>query len=247
MLQAIHMKSGSTDYHAVIEKDFEDQQNPETATAVRFAVPLAEKAAFTIEIPPDLRDDSGRRLSNAGNFPLEVRTGAMPVLAKFAASPFGVIERFSEPQGIGILPLTLRNIEPQLDLKQLPVPVSRGQVADLRLDSDPEIIAWYRKVKRYDNALIERSQARRDSASALPPDAAGSENYVESRAVSLLTGRPGATQIELPGKVEGDVRPFEVIGVPLPPGFHVVELASGHCWMSAMALIARCSCERRCW
>ena len=227
MLQAIHMKSGSTDYHAVIEKDFEDQQNPETATAVRFAVPLAEKAAFTIEIPPDLRDDSGRRLSNAGNFPLEVRTGAMPVLAKFAASPFGVIERFSEPQGIGILPLTLRNIEPQLDLKQLPVPVSRGQVADLRLDSDPEIIAWYRKVKRYDNALIERSQARRDSASALPPDAAGSENYVESRAVSLLTGRPGATQIELPGKVEGDVRPFEVIGVPLPPGFHVVELASG--------------------
>ena len=227
MLQAIRMKSGSTDYPAVIEKDFDDQQNAVTANAVRFAVPLAEKASFSIEIPPDLRDDSDRRLSNAGNFPLEVRTGSMPVLAKFAASPFGVVERFSEPQGVGILPLTLRNIEPQLNLKQLPVPASRGQVADLRLDSDPEIIAWYRKVKLYDNALIERSRAQRDSASALPPDAAGSENTVESRAVSLLSGQPGATQIELPGKVEGDVRPFEVIGVPIPAGFHVVELASG--------------------
>ena len=161
MLQAIHMKSGSADYPAVVEKDIDDQQNAVTATAVRFAVPLAEKAAFSIEIPPDMRDDADRRLSNAGNFPLEVRTGSMPVLARFAASPFGVVERFSEPQGVGILPLTLRNIEPQPDLKPLPVPASRGQVADLRLDSDPEIIAWYRKVKLYENVLIERARARR--------------------------------------------------------------------------------------
>ena len=226
MLQGIGLKSGSKDYRAVIEKDFDDQQNQATATAISFAPPFDEKATFAIDIPPGLRDDSERRLSNAGNFPMQVRTGAMPVLARFAAAPFGVVERFSEPQGVGVLPLTLRNIEPQLNVRDLTVPTARGQLADLRLDADPEIIAWYRKVKLYNNFLVERARALRDVKSALPPDATGSENYVETRALSLLSDLPAAKQIELPAKAEGDARPFEVIGVPLSAGFHVVELAS---------------------
>lgn len=227
LLQGISLKSGSKNSPAVIEQDFDDQQNQTTATAVSFAPPFDEKAAFTLHIPAGLRDDSDRPLSNAGNFPLAFRTSAMPVLAKFAAAPFGVIERLSEPQGVGVLPLTLRNLEPPLDLRNLPVPAARGQVDDLRLDSDPEIIAWYRKIRLYDHALIERSRVRQDVSSALPPDAPGSESFVETRALSLLSGLPAASRIALPAKAEGDLRSFEVIGVPLSPGFHVVELASG--------------------
>ena len=227
LLQGISLKSESKGYPAVIEQDFDDQQNQTTATAVSFAPPFDEKAAFAINIPAGLRDDSDRPLSNAGNFPLSVRTGAMPVLAKFAAAPFGVIERLAEPQGVGVLPLTLRNLEPQLDVRNMQVPVARGQLDTLRPDSDPEIIAWYRKVRQYNNFLIERSRARQDVKGPLPPDVQGSENFVETRALSLLSGLPAASQIELPAKVEGDLRPFEVIGVPLSAGFHVVELASG--------------------
>jgi hypothetical protein len=39
----------------------------------------------------------------------------MPPLAKFAAAPFGVVERFAEgPHGPALLPVTLRNVEAAL-------------------------------------------------------------------------------------------------------------------------------------
>ena len=37
----------------------------------------------------------------------------MPPLAKFAAAPFGIVERFAEPEPAtpALLPVTLRNVE----------------------------------------------------------------------------------------------------------------------------------------
>ncbi|TXI29766.1 MAG: alpha-2-macroglobulin, partial [Ottowia sp.] len=42
----------------------------------------------------------------------------------------------------------------------------------------------------------------------------------------LLKGQPALQNIELPPPPGGGERPFEVIGIPLPAGFHVLELAS---------------------
>jgi hypothetical protein len=39
----------------------------------------------------------------------------MPPLAKFAAAPFGIVERFAEPDGAALLPVTLRSVEPDAE------------------------------------------------------------------------------------------------------------------------------------
>ena len=49
---------------------------------------------------------------------------------------------------------------------------------------------------------------------------------VQSRMLSLLQGQPGVKTLDLPTPASGDPWPFEVVGIPLTPGFHVVETAS---------------------
>jgi hypothetical protein len=63
--------------------------------SVQFAAPLAENTAFMLELPKDFKDASGRPLRNGDNFPRGVATGGLPPLAKFAAAPFGIVERFA--------------------------------------------------------------------------------------------------------------------------------------------------------
>src|SRR5262249_53263772 len=50
-------------------------------TELTFAPPFPPDADFRIELPPDLVDDAGRALENAGSFPLVVRTSGEPPLA----------------------------------------------------------------------------------------------------------------------------------------------------------------------
>jgi hypothetical protein len=68
--------------------------------SVTFKGNFPEQTAFTLELPKGFKDASGRSLHNADSFPLKLSTGAMPPLAKFAAAPFGVVERFAEPNGV---------------------------------------------------------------------------------------------------------------------------------------------------
>ena len=75
----------------------------------------------------------------------------MPPLAKFAASPFGVVERLAEPGGVALMPVTVRRVEPTLAGARDLTPGAAGQVSDMSPKTDAEIIAWYRKVKRYDS------------------------------------------------------------------------------------------------
>jgi uncharacterized protein YfaS (alpha-2-macroglobulin family) len=201
--------------------------------AVQFAVPLAENMAFKLELPKNFQDAGGRPLSNAASFPLPVATGAMPALAKFAASPFGIVERFAEgPDGPALLPVTLRNVEAALSVQGLAVGASASapaaKVRTLQPQGDAQTIAWYRKVRAYDNYLIGRKQARRDVHSALPKAFSQDDNvnYVQSRMVSLLGGQSAAKALEVPQPTRTDPRPFEVVGIALAPGFHVVEIAS---------------------
>ena len=190
LLEAIRLKSGSTTWKPTLNSEH----------GISFAEILPEKASFTLEFPPNFKDDAGRTLP-VGNPALQIATGSMPPLAKFAAAPFGVVERFAEPNGIALLPITLRNVESFLP--NLP----KGKVKILRPTSDADIIQWFLKVRQYDSHTVKG---------------------VESRTVSLLETEKGkhvSTQ-ELPQPTSGDPRPFEVVGIPLSAGFHVLEIGS---------------------
>jgi uncharacterized protein YfaS (alpha-2-macroglobulin family) len=190
---------------------------------VTFPVPLAERAQYTIELPKDFRDASGRALRNADSFPLKFSTSPMPPLAKFSAAPFGIVERYAEPDSEPLLPVTLRNVEPALRVQA----ASAGKVGDLQSQADADIVAWLLKVQRYHESSVKRSLARADSRTPLPrPVDKDNKDWVEGRAVSLLSNLPGVRALELPKPASNDPRSFEVVGIPLAPGFHVVEIAS---------------------
>ncbi len=199
----------------------------EVVNNVTFKPLFNESTPYVLELPKDFKDASGRALRNADSFPLKVATGAMPPLAKFAAAPFGIVERYAEPGSkpgdMALLPVTLRNVEAALQIKGL----TPGKVSDLQPKTDAEIIAWFRKVQRYDNYEVPRKMASSDVKGALPKVLEKRDkDSVQSRMVSLLQGQPGVKTLDLPKPVSTDPRPFEVVGIPLTPGFHVVEITS---------------------
>ncbi|CAM8647919.1 Alpha-2-macroglobulin, bait region domain containing protein [Comamonadaceae bacterium] len=239
LLQAIRLSDGKNTFKPVLAEDSGDEDN--VVNSVRFEGGLPEQAQLTITLPKDFKDASGRTLRNADSFPLKTATAAMPPLAKFAASPFGIVERFAEPDGVAMLPVTLRNVEAALKVKGLnaeqdksatktATPAAKapaGKVRTFQPGTDADIIAWYRKVLRYDETNISRSQAARELGTTLPkPSTPTDRDYVQTRMLSLLDGRPGAKTLDLPQPQSQDPRPFEVVGIPLTPGFHVVEIAS---------------------
>ncbi|CAM3564362.1 alpha-2-macroglobulin family protein [Polaromonas hydrogenivorans] len=233
LAEAIRLKSGSSEFKPALEAQAGDGDS--VVTDISFKPLFAELGRFTLELPRDFKDASGRTLANAGSFPMKLATGAMPPLAKFAAAPFGILERFAEPGARpgdpALLPVTLRNVEAALQVKGL----AAGQVSDLQPQGDADIIAWFRKVQRYERYEVDHKLAAADSKSPLPKalDAQGRDS-VQSRMVSLLGGQPGVKTLDLPQPAASGggaapanaLRPFEVIGIPLSPGFHVVEIAS---------------------
>ncbi|MDO8249903.1 MAG: MG2 domain-containing protein, partial [Rhodoferax sp.] len=225
LAEAIRLKSASGEFKPSFDANAGDGDS--LVNDISFKPLFAELSQFTLALPAGFKDASGRALANAGSFPMKVATGAMPPLAKFAASPFGILERFAEPGAKpgdpALLPVTLRNVEANLQVKAL----AAGQVSDLKLQIDADIVAWFRRVQRYDRYQIERKAAAADSKTPLPKALEASDrDYVQSRMVSLLGGQPGVKTLDLPQPAGNDPRPFEVIGIPLSPGFHVVEIAS---------------------
>ncbi|QHE87458.1 alpha-2-macroglobulin family protein [Hydrogenophaga sp. BPS33] len=221
LAEGIRLKSQRQTHKPAFEDDNADGDS--VVSSVSFKPPFGESAAFTVELQKDFQDAAGRNAVNADSFPLAVSTGPMPPLAKFAAAPFGIVERFAEPGGTPLLPVTLRKVEAALKVQGL----APGQVNALQPRSDAEIIAWFRKLRRYDQFNVTREQARADTVGPLPKALEErDERWVESRAVSLLKGKPGVKAMDLPQPASNDPRPFEVVGIPLTPGFHVVEIAS---------------------
>ncbi|MBL8386365.1 MAG: alpha-2-macroglobulin, partial [Burkholderiales bacterium] len=177
---------------------------------VSFAPPFPENAELTVTLPSAFADDTGRTPANAAAFPLRTRTGEGAPLAKFAAG-FGIVER-AQP----VLPVTLRNVEPQLAQARLsigagtaadaapapPAPAASGPgLKRLHVTEDTQIIDWLARLRR-----------------------AGSDEF-KSRETPLLAGAKNLATGTLPAP--GGGKAFEVVGIPLPaPGFHVVELES---------------------
>jgi alpha-2-macroglobulin len=198
MALGITLKSAKDSFKPDIDKSDGDDS---TINGISFKGPFTEDADYRIELPSGFTDASGRALQNAASFPLATKTGNQPPLAKFAASSFGVVERFAEPGNntFSLLPVTLRNVEHDLKVQSLR---PGGKVTDLQVKTDTEIIQWYRRINDANN---------RDR---------------ESRETQLLAKIGNVRKLELPKPPEGQARPFEVVGIPLSVGFHVVEIAS---------------------
>src|SRR5262245_20296093 len=178
-----------------------DQPDSPWADSLSFRGPFPEKVELRLEVPADLADDAGRRPVNAARFPQTIRMEAFPPLAKFPAR-FGIIEANADPA----LPVTVRNLEPQILAKMLNVSASskdwaewvQGRIVRIPPSRIADVLPWLRRV-----GMAERDKSVFAGADrAQPPVAFG------------LPKPSGATAME-------------VIGIPLAgPGFYVVELSS---------------------
>lgn len=195
------------DGHQIAPTFSTEEQHAATISDISFAAPFQPNTAARLLLPGGVHDESGRTLSNAERFPLDIRFDAAPPLVKFAA-PFGILE---STQG-GVLPVTVRNVEPQLQGQSLPI---GGQA--LRVEgSDGEIARWTRTV----------NTAGDDQSHDGPPAANGDATRInDTGATSILP--PGTAATRLSVALPGRGRDMEVVGIPLArPGFYVVELAS---------------------
>jgi uncharacterized protein YfaS (alpha-2-macroglobulin family) len=169
----------------------------EEVSYLLFESPFPEDTDFTIELPTGIKDVSGRPLINADKFPLSIRTDQYPPLAKFSAR-FGILELKADP----VLPVTLRNLEPEVKARMKKVDQEEGivgkvmgRILNVPSERSNDVQVWLRKV-----------------ASA-------------SREASLLSDEKGAKDFKVP-KPMGP-RAFEVVGIPLKdPGLYIVELES---------------------
>ncbi|AGH49604.1 alpha-2-macroglobulin domain-containing protein [Sphingomonas sp. MM-1] len=174
-------------------------------SAVRFKAPFPESVDGRLLLPERLIDDSGRPLANAGRFPLDIRFDAAPPLVKFAA-PFGILEA---KEG-GMLPVTVRNVEPALQGGTLAV---GGNIA--RIDGDDGAVArWLRTIDKADDNDFREEGRGKEKVTV---------NHTGANPVLRNVAGARPMSLALPGKG----RQFEVVGIPLAkPGFYVVELAS---------------------
>lgn len=82
--------------------------------SLTFKGPFPEKRKFQVTLPANIKDDSGRALTNAKEYPLNVQTDGYSPLIKFSAR-FGVVEWTTE----SMLPVSVRNIEKNMKINQL--------------------------------------------------------------------------------------------------------------------------------
>jgi uncharacterized protein YfaS (alpha-2-macroglobulin family) len=180
-----------------------DDKTSATVSRVYFRSPLPAGTTARLELPANMIDESGRKLANAPRFPLPVRIDAPPPLVKFAAD-FGIIEA---KEG-GVLPVTVRAVEPQLAQGMKTV---GGDI--LRADaSDAEVARWLREIEDASENASEKVKVN------------GEDEWINTTGTkSILKGAGENVKLDLPS----GGRAFEVIGIPLKqPGFYVVELAS---------------------
>lgn len=179
-------------------------------TAVTFAGPFPEASEATLVLPADLADQSGRRLQNAARFPQAVAIDRTPPLVKFAA-PFGILEA---REG-GVLPVTVRGVEAELQPEQIAITGAALKVGD----DDAAILRWLKRVDDADDSDFRDEDDGKGGTRTV--------NFTGTRSVfaGAPAGTPARAALTLP--LPGKGKAFEVVGIPLTtPGFHVVELAS---------------------
>ncbi|WP_296217851.1 alpha-2-macroglobulin [uncultured Sphingomonas sp.] len=202
--QAAAIRLTTADGKQIAPKLSDETRRNATVTDVTFAAPLPAGTTGTITLPAGIKDESGRPLANAERFPLDVRFDVAPPLVKFAAS-FGILEA---GEG-GVLPVTVRNVEPELQGRGVAVSGDSLRVTG----GDGEIARWLRAVATADETDIETVER---GSETIRINHTGEKSILPAGAGSPIT-------VTLPGKG----KEFEVVGIPLTkPGFYVVELAS---------------------
>ncbi len=163
-----------------------------------FPQPLPANTTFKLELPSGLKDNSDRPLSNVGSFPLTVKTGEAPPIAKFATSPFGVLEHGPD----AMLPVTLRHV--QGDMRP---GAAGGSVRVLNLQTDADIFAWYFKLKdgHEDWELRDKSWLKANKAAKrvdLPELKGGDPRPFE--VVGIPLPQPGYQVVEIESRRLGE-------------------------------------------
>ncbi len=207
---AVQVRLRREDGGLIAPKPIDAAKTPSLDEVV-FEGPFPEETRFRVELPAELRDDAGRLLQNAARFPLEVATDAAPPLAKFAGE-FGILEH---KEG-GVLPVTLRNLEPAIAARR--APLATGEMhGDLKrwVEDDATIAHWIRHVTR---AMQRRGRWRRSEGEK--------RVWLEQTGDASVFGPNLDTTAFTVPKAAG-ARELEVVGIPLQdPGFYVVEIAS---------------------
>lgn len=190
---------------------------------VTFAGPFPEGQPATVVLPNGLVDDAGRVLENAARFPLQVDVDEAPPLAKFSGA-FGILEA---NEG-GILPVTLRNLEPGVVARQAALPAKV-----LRLENDPSAVAdWLRRVEKAGEERGEWATAEVEVDTADQNIEPGEESWRRRSVWREMTGSDSVFKTtdattEFTVKKPAGPKPAEVVGIPLKdPGFYVVEIES---------------------
>jgi len=185
----------------------EQATGPEYVRGVVFKAPFPQSTEFLVELPPGLTDDAGRKLVNADKFPLTVRTDEYPPLAKFPAR-FGILELKANP----ILPVTLRNIEPEVKARMLKISRDKGAASTL---SD-----FLQELK---GRIFKVAPAKSDEMALWLKRVARANREIS--VFGLLDRMKEVQGFSIP-KPSG-AKAFEVVGIPLKdPGFYVVEIES---------------------
>jgi hypothetical protein len=204
MSEAAKVRIETADGKSIAPKFEDSDKRNATTSDITFSAPLPVATTAKLTIPAGIKDESGRALANAERFPLDIRFDQAPPLVKFAAG-FGIVEA---KQG-GVLPVTVRNVEPALQGQNLGVSGQRVRVAP----DDGEIAGWLRTVAKADETDIETIERGSETIRI---------NHTGERPI-LKAGQGAPMKVALPGKGKD----FEVVGIPLgQPGFYVVELAS---------------------
>jgi uncharacterized protein YfaS (alpha-2-macroglobulin family) len=204
MSQAQAIRIQTPDGKQIAPKFDKDDLTKATIADIPFPTPLPFATGAKLVLPAGIKDESGRVLSNAERFPLDIRFDQAPPLVKFAAA-FGILEA---KEG-GVLPVTVRNVEPVLQGKNLAVTGQTRRVGD----SDADVAEWLRTVGSADD---EASHEEKNGKESVTINDTGSKPILDGGSGSPLS-------VALPGKGKD----FEVVGIPLSkPGFYVVELAS---------------------
>ena len=203
---------------------------------VSFSGPFPERSTLTVTLPKALVDDAGRALENATRFPVTLRVDDYPPLAKFSGN-FGILEA---REG-GVLPVTLRNVEPALAARQTTL-----EARSLRLDSDLGAIAnWLRRVDEVNassGTWVRAAAQSTPKGTTLKPKLQDQDQDDDEGAATGSAGNRSAWREDTgthsvfgPNEVTTSFsvqkpsprRIEEVVGIPLKkPGFYVIEMAS---------------------
>lgn len=167
---------------------------------VQFAAPLPPQAKWRLTLPAGLQDDAGRPLANAAAFPLDVATGPLPPLAKFAGAAFGIVEAGPD----AALPMTLRHV--QADLAGAS---ASGQLRVKRLDAVPdiELMRWLARVQQLQGSAWEGREQSLLAAEAdvarVPLPASASAEPQATEVVGVPLPQRGLHLVEAESRVLG--------------------------------------------